>query len=284
MLAADFRRALDLRSTWFAVRVLEPRAAARPRPRRCGPAGRAQGLRARARQGAARAAGERRRLDDRPACARAAGWALHGQGGPEAGHELPPRDAARRRRGSHRQRSLTEPLHGLTRSSRPSGYRRLHATAASSRTDGRGVPRVLCARRGVAVRPLRASGRRVARLRAGEARRADRRARPDRRRPRPLHDQLARGREGARQEDVGERGRGARRLARPGDRTRRDALRQSTLGERWPFPELGADLGLDLRGLRLRGRQAVSLGEAAGSSGTSRTSVAGYARPRRRPM
>ena len=98
MLAQDFRRALDLRSTWFAVRVLnleQPRGRALARG---GTARRPEGLRARARQGSARAAGERRRLDDRPARALAAGWALHGEGRTEAGDELPPRDAARRRR------------------------------------------------------------------------------------------------------------------------------------------------------------------------------------------
>ena len=257
MLAQDFRRALDLRSTWFAVRVLNLE---QPRGRALAVAGRPVVL-----KGFVRGLGKVRleqqvnggTWTNSPACACSAGRALHGQGRPEAGDELPPRDAARRRRGRHRQPSLTSSLHGLTRPSRRSGYRRLHETAASSRDGGRGVPRVLCARRRLAVRPLRASGRCVARVRAGNARRADRRARPDRRRPRPLHDQLARGREGPREEELGERGRGSRRTERPRDRTGRDALRRSALGKRRPCSELGAEVGLDLRGVRRRGREPL---------------------------
>ena len=122
MLAQDFRRALDLRSTWFAVRVLnleQPQAV----HWLWRGAGRPERLRAWARQGAARAAGERRNLDDCPARAVAARRALHREGGAEAGNELPPGDAARRRWRSDRQRPLTHSLHGLTRPSRRSGYR-----------------------------------------------------------------------------------------------------------------------------------------------------------------
>ena len=84
MLAQDFRRALDLRSTWFAVRVLNLE---QPRGRALAVAGRPvvlKGLRPRARQGAARAAGERRHVDDRPAGAHSAGRALHGHGRSQA--------------------------------------------------------------------------------------------------------------------------------------------------------------------------------------------------------
>ena len=48
------------------------------------------------------------------------------------------------------------------------------------------------------------------------ARRADRRARPDRRRPRPLHDQLAPGREGPREAELGECGCGSEGLSEHG--------------------------------------------------------------------
>ena len=80
----------------------------------------------------------------------------------------------------------------LTRPSRvalPCSMRRLLVLAAPSR---RSSP--LGARRRFAIRPLRPSGRRLARLRAGHARRAARQARPDRRRPRPLHAPLERDR------------------------------------------------------------------------------------------
>ena len=70
----------------------------------------------------------------------------------------------------------------------------------------------------------------MARLRPGNARRADRRARPDRRRPRPLHDQLEPGRAGPWEEELGECGFSSRGSARPRDRARRDALRRSALG------------------------------------------------------
>ena len=68
MLSSDFRRALDLRSTWFSVRVLhleearveERGSRAREREPHRGPAR----VRSRAREGAARAAGERRHVDD----------------------------------------------------------------------------------------------------------------------------------------------------------------------------------------------------------------------------
>ena len=102
----------------------------------------------------------------------------------------------------------------------------------------------------------------LARLRPGNARRADRRARPDRRRPRPLHDQLEPGREGPREEELGECGCGSRRPEQARDCAGRDALRRSALGKRRPCSELGAEVGRDLRGLRRRGCEPLLVGQA----------------------
>ena len=89
----DFRRALDLRSTWFNVRVLNLDPPLRPRARE--QAGEAARVRPRARQGPARAAGERRCLDDRQAREDAAGRPLHGHRHRRADDELPAGDAGR---------------------------------------------------------------------------------------------------------------------------------------------------------------------------------------------
>ena len=62
--------------------------------------------------------------------------------------------------------------------------------------------------------------------------------------------------------ELGERGLGPGGAARPGDRAGRDALRRPALGKRRSRSELGTQVGLDLRGVRLRGREALSLGEA----------------------
>ena len=93
----------------------------------------------------------------------------------------------------------------------------------------------LARRRGVPVHPLRAPGRRVARLRAGHARRADRRARPDGRHARPLHAPLAPDRAAREGSTTGSRRDAVLRgLSDHGHRAGRDALGDAALGERRP--------------------------------------------------
>ena len=104
MLSQDFRRALDLRSTWFAVRVLNldtplERALAN-RPLKL--TGFVRGLRkVRLEQQV-----ERRRVDDGSPREDAPGRALHGHRDASPDDELPARDAQGRRRSGHRQAAL----------------------------------------------------------------------------------------------------------------------------------------------------------------------------------
>ena len=145
---------------------------------------------------------------------------------------------------------------------------------------------------GLERRPLRRPRRRLADLRAGHARGADRPPRPPRRRDRPLHRALGPGRARApgaaalarrRGLPLGLRRRRARRAARPRHRRRRHAARDAPLGERRPRLELGADAGRRLRRLRDGGRGPLPVGARSGRSGTSPTSAAGCGRrPRRR--
>ena len=106
MSAQDFRRALDLRSTWFAVRVLHLEQPRRARTREREPAGRARAASSAGSQGAARTAGERRHVDNRPTCAAARGRALHGHGRPAGGRRATGSRITSRRRGCHRKSAL----------------------------------------------------------------------------------------------------------------------------------------------------------------------------------
>ena len=74
----DFRRALDLRSTWFSIRVLHLEEGEQPRARERADHRDAAWVRARAGQGAARAAGQRRDVADGRTRPAAGGRAVHG--------------------------------------------------------------------------------------------------------------------------------------------------------------------------------------------------------------
>ena len=258
----------------------------RPCARGRGAARRPEGLRARARQGAARAAGERRHLDDGPARARC------GRTGASRSRSRPKRATSYRlatplggRRGDHRQGSLTLLLTRTYTTFTAPRLPSARCVGCSARGGSRGVPRA-------APRPPSASPyvryglQDDAWLVYGPGTLDERIAELDR-----IGVDLVRftinwnaGREGR----AGRRSWGSADAVLAGperarDRAGRDALRRSALGERRPRSELGADVGLR-RSRRSPPRPRTAIpGSSCGSSGTSRTSVAGCVRPRPRP-
>ena len=126
-------------------------------------------------------------------------------------------------------------------------------------------------------RPLRDPGRRLARPRAGDARRAARPARAARRRPRPLQPALGPDRGGRVASRPGRTATPCSRACGARHPRRRRPRRVAALGERGPDAELRARRGV-VRRLRARRRHALPLGEAMARSGTSRTRSAGCAR------
>ena len=262
MLSQDFRRALDLRSTWFAVRVLQLEAAS---GRGLAKAGRPTVLRGFIR-GLGKVRLERqvnggtwqtvKRVRVR------AERALLRLGQPAADDQLPPRDARRRGCSSDGENALTFCLHGLTRPSRAHGYRRLmHRLLV--------LAVVIAALLGVAQpaeasRYVRYGLQDDAWLVYGPGTLDERLAELDRigvdlvRFTINWH-QVEQVRE---KRTLGERRRGPQRAPRSRHRTGRDALRRAALGQRRPRSQLGADVWDDVRRLRVRRRETLSVGEA----------------------
>ena len=228
----DFRRALDLRSTWFTVRVLNLDPPAAPRARRAAPwccSGFVRGLA----PGPARAAGERRHVATvaaRPAAARTA--ASRSRVRPRGTTSYRLATAAVRRRHDHRHaalNALTRTYTILTRAPATVAPMRRYSSFCALFRIGRlalSAPAGASpyARYGIQDDAWLA-------LRPGHARRAARRRSTARRRPRPLHAQLAPDRAAPRRARLERRRRGpAAGCARARDRAGRDALRDARAG------------------------------------------------------